>query len=335
MRSFLSGSKHLCLGRFALALLVFAVTHAGIAAMDQGLSGIPIKPSETDPAITAFNTPHYIYVDRDIVVSHDPEAAKDRRELLLFLPGTNGHGQGAIKFCQLAARAGYHVIFLMYPDDVAAAEVCRDDRDPNSFEDFRMALIAGAKSKKIKVTRTDCIENRLTKLLAYLARTRPQEQWDQFLQPSGEIKWESIAVSGQSQGGGHAAIIAVKHQVARVVGTGAPKDYSLALAKPAAWYGEPSATPKDRFFFFNHQQDHQGCSPRECLENMSALGLDALGAPVNVDSEPYPFRHSHILTTNYPGTKLDSKTAHTTVIADRNAARFEKVWLYMLTEPAP
>jgi hypothetical protein len=155
------------------------------------------------------------------------------------------------------------------------------------------------------------------------------------LQPTGEIKWDSIAVSGQSQGGGHAAIIAVKHRVAWVVGTGAPKDYSIALAKPATWYGKQSATPKERFFFFNHQQDHQGCSPEQCLENMRALGLDKLGAPANVDTIPFPYQHSHILTTNYPGGKLASKTAHTTVIANTNEAVFEKVWNYMLTEKVP
>ena len=65
---------------------------------------------------------------------------------------------------------------------------------------------------------------------------------------------------------------------------------------------------------------------------MQALGLDKLGAPVDVDQSSYPYQHSHILTTNYPGTKLDSKTAHTTVIADRNERLFEKVWVYMLTD---
>ena len=35
--------------------------------------------------------------------------------------------------------------------------------------------------------------------------------------------------------------------------------------------------------------------------------------------------------TNYPGTKVDSITAHTTMISAANAQRFGKVWHYMLT----
>jgi len=324
--------------RSCLSLIAFTLAHSAMGTEPreqeltfQALNGIPVKPSDTDREITAFNNPHYVYVDRDIVVAHDARAPADRHELLLFIPGTNGTGKGAVRFCQLAARYGYHVIFLMYPDDVPAS-ICRDDPDPNAFRDFRMAIITGGKTSQIAVSRTDSIENRLIKLLMHLKRIRPREDWGQFLTASGELKWSSFAVAGQSQGGGHAALIGVTHLVARVIGTGAPKDYSVALNRPAQWYSQVSATPKDRFFFFNHQQDHQGCTPEQCLENVEALGLGKFGHLVDVDRSTYPYQHSHNLTTDYPGGKLESKKAHTTVIADKNAALFERVWLYMLTE---
>ena len=53
---------------------------------------------------------------------------------------------------------------------------------------------------------------------------------------------------------------------------------------------------------------------------------------MNVDSEQPPYRHTRILTTNYPGTAVDSKTALTTAISYKNRAAFRLVWVYMLTE---
>ncbi len=313
--------------------------HKPAASSRPNVETITIRPSETDPAIKSFDTPHYVYVNDDIIVAHQPKLAADRHELLLWIPGTqagDGSGEGpggAANFCQLAADLGYHVIILKYPNDESAS-VCRQDSDPVAFEEFRLALIAGGASKHITVSRTDSIENRLLKLLLHLQRTRPQEQWEQFLDRD-TIKWSAIAVAGQSQGGGHAALLGIKHRVARVICTGAPKDYSIALDGPAAWLRADSATPKARFFAFNHQQDHQACSPEQQLANLRALNLDAFGAPVDVDKESLPYRHTHILTTNYPGTKLGSKEAHTAVINPRNEAVFGRVWAYMLTEKVP
>ncbi len=300
----------------------------------EALNGIPILPSQTDPEIKSFDTPHYVYINREIIVSQNPGLPADRHELLLWLPGTGGAGKGPGEFCQMAANYGYHVIVLMYPDDIPAS-VCRNDDDPKAFENFRMAIIAGGHTPHIAISRTDSIENRLIKLLLYLKQARPHEAWGQFLDDDGGIRWKTVAVAGQSQGGGHAALIGIKHRVTRVICTGAPKDYSIDTDRPAAWYYEEPATPKACFFSFTHQQDHQGCSPEQQLENLQALKLDAFGAPADVDSELPPYRHARILRTNYPGKKLESKEAHTSVISSKNEAVFGKVWAYMLTENAP
>jgi hypothetical protein len=324
MKPRLEGRKLIC----AAVLLFATLAHAKVTSFS-------ITPSATDPAIKTFDSPHYVYVDRNIVVE---KKGHDRHELLLFLTGTGGKGAGAKAFCTLAAELGYHVVNLMYPDDIPAT-ICGRDSDPKAYEEFRMAIIQGGISQHITITRSDSIENRLVKALNLLKQKRPREGWAQFLEADGRtIKWETIAVAGQSQGGGHAALIGIKHRVARVIATGAPKDYSVKLDAPAAWLGEESATPAACFFTFNHQQDIKGATYKQLLKNMAALKIDALGAPADAATEPYPYHHTRILTTSYPsvvvtGVNSDgAKAAHTSVIADINAARWKQVWTYMLTE---
>jgi pimeloyl-ACP methyl ester carboxylesterase len=309
--------------------------------MEDGVSFTYLRPSATDSTLKDFDDPHWIYAQRDIVVSHDPKLPADRHELLLWIPGTKPPtsappepgriSRGASHaFCLTAASLGYHVIALSYPNSLSASS-CNNDSEPAAFEDFRMAIIAGGTTKHITVTRTDSIENRLILLLRSLTTKRPAEDWGQFLNADGSIRWERIAVAGQSQGGAHAALIGIHHHVTRVLCFGAPKDYSVALHAPAAWYSKPSATPKDVFFAFNHQQDRQGCTPENQIENLRALKLDQFGQPFVVDGAVPPYQHAHILMTNYPGTKVDSQTAHGTMISPANKQLFAEAWKYMLT----
>jgi len=321
---------------YTATLMLATLAHAEVTS-------ISILPSAADSAIKTFDNPHWLYVNRDIVVEHKANLAQDRHELYLFIPGTHERGtprggKGPYAFCNLAANLGYHVIVLAYPDETPAA-VCRNDSDPNAFEEFRMAIIQGGSSEHITIERAESIENRLIKLLQRLEKIRPRENWGQFLNEDGTIKWQSIAVGGQSQGGGHAAMIAIKHRVARVICTGAPKDYNQLQDVPAAFYSEESATPKDRFFAFNHRQDYMGgTAPEQLQKNLQALGLYAFGPLANVDAEVFPYHHSKILMTAYPvvtESNEGSRIAHGSMLNPKNADRFKKVWIYMLTEVSP
>ena len=316
-----------------------------IALEHPDVTTVSILPSATDAAIKTFDNPHWVYVNRDIVVEHKPDLAQDRHELYLFIPGThekgNPRGKGPFAFCDFAADLGYHVVVLAYPDEIPAS-VCRNDSNPKAFEEFRMAIIQGGRSKHISVERSESIENRLVKLLQHLGKIRPKENWGQFLNEDGTIKWESIAVGGQSQGGGHAALIAIKHRVARVICTGAPKDYDQKRNVPAAFYRDESATPKGCFFAFNHRQDYTGdTSPGQLLKNLKALELDAFGPPADVDTEAFPYHHARILMTAYPvvnvtGSQSEgSLTAHFSMLNPKNADRWKQVWTYLLTEKTP
>jgi hypothetical protein len=321
-------------------------TNENIQLAHPEVTTLSILPSATDPGIKTFNNPHWLYVNRNIVVEQKADLPQDRHELYLFIPGTHEKGsprggKGPFAFCDLAADLGYHVVVLAYPDETPAS-VCRNDNDPNSFEEFRMAIIQGGRSPHITVERSESIENRLIKLLQYLEKIRPKENWGQFLNQDGTIKWQSIAVGGQSQGGGHAALIAIKHQVSRVICTGSPKDYNQKRNTPAAFYRKQSATPKDRFFAFNHRQDYTGdTSPEQLLKNLKALELDAFGPPADVDKEVSPYHHARILITGYPMVTVTgpqsagSLTAHFSMLNPTNADRWNQVWTYMLTEKTP
>jgi hypothetical protein len=343
-----------------IAIVAFSCLAAALTcAADVSL--VLVRPSTTDPAIKTFDTPHRIYLRPSATTGPDVPAPL-RNQLLLWIPGTVsptatrnvkaktatstpaepppdaeaaslGAGrEGAEAFCQLAARLGYHVISLRYPND-RSASVARFDDNPAEFEHFRLALITGGTSKHLTIPRTESIEHRLIKLLQHLASARPTESWNQFLTTAGAIRWEALAVAGQSQGGGHAALIGLHHRVARVIATGAPKDYNLTFNAPAAWLTRESATPKSRFFTFNHLQDRQAATWPQQLANLRALKLDAFGSVVIVESAEPPYRHARILATNYPGGTLTSQEAHTTVISFRHAAVFDPVWRYMLTAP--
>ena len=318
---------------YALSSCLAQESHSGEEGQTRSaMEGIAILPSRTDPEIKTFDFPHHLHVDRDIVIRKAPEKAAERHELLLWLTGTGGRSRGAEEFCKLAASQGYHVIKLMYPDDIPAT-VCKRDEDPKSFEEFRLSIIQGGKGPHISIPRAESIENRLIKLLKLLSQIRARENWGQFLDESGDLVWEKLVPAGQSQGGGHAFLIGMKHPVARVIGSGGPKDWSLMSARSAAWLVGESATPKERFFTFNHQQDYQGCTPEQQWATLDAFGLTKFAPLVSVDEKRAPFDHSRCLTTDYPGGKLESGPAHTSVIANKNADLFRPVWLYMLTAP--
>lgn len=288
----------------------------------------PVTPSATDKAIDTFDAPHYVYLNKN---------AKPRKQLVVFLPGTGGDGRGGRLVGQTATELGYHAVSLSYPSSVPAA-ICQRESDADCFEKFRMEIITGDdRSGLISINRANSIENRLLKLVMYLKANHPGEGWENFLANGNELKWENIVLTGQSQGGGHAPLMAKYRKVARVIMYSSPKDYDVRGGRPAPWYGA-GKTPIDRYFSFNHMQDKQGCDYTQQLEVLKSLGSYKFGGPVDVDKAMPPYKNSRILVTNYPGTQLTSPEAHTMIMGDGRTPKgpdgvplFKPVWIYMLT----
>lgn len=211
---------------------------------------VDVRPSATAPDIKAADSPHIVLLD----------SARVSGDLLLWLPGTFGrpHLGAQLDFPQFAAQQGYRVILLSYITDQAVSGVCVGKNligNRSCAEDFRRKRIFGDQGFSLIADQPqDAIQYRLAQLLAYLKKTRSEEHWDDYLNADGSVRWERIAVGGQSQGGGHAAFIAQTKPVARVIMLSGGWDIS-APGEIADWYVKPNATPAERWFATYHVEE--------------------------------------------------------------------------------
>jgi hypothetical protein len=280
-----------------------------------------VRPSATNPAITAWNEEHYVWIA--------PSAVAPTR-LLVLLPGTDGLPADATMIGAIAARQGYYVVGLMYPDDVAVVAVCIDPRDTSCMSDVRTEIIEGTdRSPYVAIDYTNSIDGRLASLLRYLNRTYPTEGWATFLD-SAAPRWDAIAVAGLSQGGGHAAFIAKLRPVARVVMFGAPVDGFAG--QPAPWING-GATPASRYYGLVHQHDPFS----SVLPNWLALGMGDFGPLTFVEQSAPPFGGSHMLTTDLLPATGFYRDAHASVFMDAytqlapdGAPVLAPAWQYLL-----
>jgi len=309
---------------FFAVCLGLALTCSWLPVWAQVSNPTASLPAQTDQRIDSFNEPHMSWVP----------AKQPRGQLLVFLPGTGGQPKSHFPFASTASDLGYHVISLMYPDSVAAQQDCMNSSDPDAYMKFRLAIISGGDSSSgLHIEQADSIENRLNKLLHYLTRQQPKQGWEQFLDRSGQTAWDKIVISGHSQGGGHAFVLSKIHQVARCIMFGSPKDYSRYFNASAKGFDGDSKTPKDRYFAFNHLEDHKGgCNHDQQMEIFQKIGLTSLGQATADKSAP-PYNHAHLIFTDVQLPNMDNpNTAHGAVISGV-APVCLPVWQYLLSEP--
>ena len=206
---------------------------------------LDVIPSKTDSRISEANSPH--------LVVYNPTIKQGK--LLLFMPGTGGVAlRGPKDLFSTAVKQGYYVINLSYINTPAIAQICKGETleaNSNCASDFRMNRIYGSPDFPFTADESyDSIFNRFTKLLLYLSEHDKAGNWGRYLE-NGSPKWDEIAVSGQSQGGGMAAFIAKQHRVGRVIDFSGGWDYS-AKNKIAAWYSNKSVTPPNLWYGTYH-----------------------------------------------------------------------------------
>ncbi len=284
-----------------------------------------VKPSDTDPLITTFNTDsNYVYLNMSVA---------SKNILVVHLPGSYGEPKRATLFGTLAADLGFHSIGLMYPNIPTVGSICTSSSDAYCYENVRREIIEGVDySSSISIGANECILNRVKKLLIYLNTNFPAENWGQYLDFNNDIIYSKVIFSGHSQGGGHAALIGKYHPIKRAVCFSSPKDWSNYFNSPPLWLS-PSGwlTSPSNIYCFNHTLDEH----TRQLEIWDSLGIDTYGIPVNIDINTVPYSNTRQLTTSYNVPNGDD---HACTIQDNktpkisNVPVFIPVWTYMLTD---
>ncbi len=284
-----------------------------------------VKPSETDPLITTFDTDsNYVYLNT---------TATAKNILVIHLPGSYGEPKMATLFGTLASDLGFHSIGLMYPNVPTVGSICSSSSDPSCFENVRREIIEGVDySSAIAINSTECILYRAKKLLVYLSANYPSENWGQYLNINNDLIYSKIIFSGHSQGGGHAAVIGKYFPTKRIICFSSPKDYSNHFNAPPLWYSTGSwQTSKSDIYSFDHTLDNYS----QQLEILDSLGLDKYGLPINIDSNPSPYDYTRQLITTYAVASGDE---HASTVQDTKTPKilgtpvFIPVWTYMLTD---
>jgi hypothetical protein len=178
--------------------------------------------------------------------------------LLIFLTGTGGASdRGPMPFFRTALGQGYRVVNLSYIDVPAVAQACNRLRDAsNCAELFRRKRAFGEQVTDVINDRPDdAIVPRITALLRSLAKLYPADDWSQYLDADGSVRWRRIALSGLSQGGGMAAMIAKRYEVARVIDFSGGWDSQTSNSGIASWYSAPSITPPSRWYGTFHKDE--------------------------------------------------------------------------------
>lgn len=303
-----------------------------IASATEPLVPRVIAPQATDPDIDWIPSVNPLFNHHAWLDLSRPSNGK----LFVFLPGIGPTPPrpGAYQLVQQeAARLGYHVIGLMYQNNVGPS-VCIGGSDSHCFENVRLEMIDGVDhSAFLNVDRANGIDNRLTKLLLYLDAQFPSEGWSQFVH-NGAPKWSKIAVGGHSGGAGQAALIGKIRYVDRVVMIAGPAPDAESSGDAAAWafIGE---TPAAKYFELFHVRDH--FSPA-IVPNVAALNLDRFGEPAKMEIAEPPYRGTHILVTDLeprggyaiPNPHLSTAVDAWTPLGSDGTALLRDAWRYML-----
>jgi len=287
-----------CLAVIGLAVLQACVVatasqaatppHLNVPGISSSLTTLQVAPRDTDPATANWPNKHLVAFDL---------SAPARHELFLFLPGTGADPTVySIAIIKQAAANGFDAVSLSYPNTFSPS-ICASSTNPACFEAVRQQiLMGGAVDPRAAVSAADSLQNRLIKLLQYLAANQPSRNWAGYLDGSGP-RWSAIRLSGHSQGASMAAFIAIQHQVDRVTLFSGPTDVSLngVLTRPAFWISDHGATPASRYYAFTHLRDESGVNFTAAWTVLDLKGADA---PVLIDDSQTPFRHSHVLVTD-------------------------------------
>jgi hypothetical protein len=242
---------------------LFAISISGSVCYAQ-VKSYYISPDSTYPGIETIHSGHFVTVNM---------SNTSGKKLLISIPGTTGSADEMRSLDSVAALGGYHAISIDYPNNRNTASFI-NTTDKAAFNKFRQELDFGTPvSDSVHVDSLNSIINRIAKLVIYLAKTRPGEGWNNFLDHD-QIIWERVTLAGHSQGAGHVSYIGHAFKVQKVIMLSGPQDFLVNFDMPAPWLSAPSKTPYSSFYSFLHDDDEYN-TQRQIRNGLAAMHADS------------------------------------------------------------
>ena len=242
---------------------LFAISISGSVCFAQ-VKNYYIEPDSTYAGIENIHSGHFVTVNK---------SNTSGKKLLISIPGTTGPADVMRSFDSVAALEGYHAISIDYPNNRNTASFI-NSTDKAAFDKFRQELDFGTPvSDSVNVDSLNSIVNRITRLVIYLAKTRPGEGWNNFLD-HGQIIWDRVTLAGHSQGAGHVSNIGHAFKVHRVIMLSGPQDFLANFDMPAPWLSAASKTPYGSYYSFLHDDDAYN-TQRQIRNDLAAMHADS------------------------------------------------------------
>lgn len=329
-----------------------------VAAMTAATMGVatarPDSAGTTTTVVEPSSTGVGITFEPEVTRHHRVVAPDGPRDphLVVMLGGSNVAAGGYSDFTAHAAELGYVAINLSYPNRGTIGAACQATQAVDRcFEQARGEIVFGAgvpdpngdtySSDKVSVDAANSISGRLVALIDHLAEDDPS--WNRFLVDDASspytvahrgpvrLKHQKLILAGHSQGGGHAAFLAMQTQVERVVMLGSPDDTTQSGTAP--WIGDASATSLDRFWGLRHQTE--GPYGQNIARVWGELGGLGVGAGDNTsevgvgDGSGDPAGSHRLVLTEEQATMLANHMS--TAYDGSYLAGVPEAWTYLLT----
>lgn len=279
-----------------------------------------ISPDSTYPGIEKIHSGHFVTVNM---------SNTSGKKLLISIPGTTGPAEAMKSFDSVAVLEGYHAISIDYPNNRNTATFI-NSTDKAAFNKFRQELDFGTPvSDSVNVDSLNSIVNRITKLVIYLAKTRPEEGWNNFLDHE-QIIWERVMLAGHSQGAGHVSYIGHAFKVHKVIMLSGPQDFLSNFDMPAPWLSDPSKTPYSSFYSLLHDDDAYN-TQRQIRNDLAAMHADSSVIYRFQKMDAFP-KQDRIFISDIP---VQSATQQNAGMLNHMASimpMHSKVWIWLLKE---
>ncbi len=217
-----------------------------------------------------------------------------RGKLVIWMMGGGGD------LPKFTSSYGMHTIGVSYARGWFG-KIAMGDQPKNSWVgDIRLEATTGEDfSPLVEIPKPDGFEERSVQLVKWLEKENPQGNWGWFLNKDGsDLRWdETVILSGLSHGATSAARFAMHRKVNRVILFTGPRD------QDQDWQAGESATPPERIFAFAHMKDG-GMKDHQYDRSWEMMGLNKLGAIMDVDTVAPPYGNSRQLTTDFGKSRL-------------------------------